>query len=166
MKKIISLATLCFSLIAFTAFQASNKKLVNATIQTLEGKEIKTSTLSNNGKPLIISFWATWCGPCKKELSTIAKVYPAWQKETGVKIITISSDDRKTPAQLKAYIDKLGWKYEAYLDSDKEIIKAMGYKSIPHNILLDGKGNIVYEHSGYAPGAEEELYAEVKKLIQ
>ena len=55
-----------------------------------DGKTVDISTLSNNGKPIVISFWATWCKPCKTELNTIAEDYEDWQEETGVKLIAVS----------------------------------------------------------------------------
>ena len=56
------------------------------TIKTMEGKTVRTDTLSNNGKPFIIDFFATWCKPCNRELDAISEVYEEWQDETGVKI--------------------------------------------------------------------------------
>ena len=61
-------------------------------LKDINGKTVKTDTLSNNGKPMIIDFFATWCKPCNRELSAIAEVYEEWQEETGVKLVAISID--------------------------------------------------------------------------
>ena len=57
------------------------------TLKTMDGQTVKTDTLNNQGKPFIISFFATWCKPCNRELSAIQEVYDEWKAETGVKLI-------------------------------------------------------------------------------
>ena len=79
-------------------------KLPSVTVQTLDGKKINTSTWSNNGKPIIVNFWATWCAPCKRELSAIADKYDNWQQETGVKLIAVSIDDARSMAGVFHYL--------------------------------------------------------------
>jgi len=69
MKSILSLA---FSL-SIALLGNAQQKLPSVTVQTMEGKKVDTRTFSNDGKPIIINFWATWCAPCKKELSAIAE---------------------------------------------------------------------------------------------
>ncbi len=70
-----------------------NKTLPASEVENLEGQKVNTADFANDGKPMVISFWATWCKPCIKELKTIHDMYPDWQDETGVKVIAISIDD-------------------------------------------------------------------------
>ena len=72
------------------------KKLPNVKLKDLSGKTVEMSQLKNDGNPMIISFWATWCKPCKVELNTIAEDYDDWVDETGVKLIAISIDDARS----------------------------------------------------------------------
>ena len=64
-------------------------QLPKVTLKDIHGKEVSTDTLSNQGKPFIIDFFATWCKPCNRELDAISEVYEDWQRETGVKIIAM-----------------------------------------------------------------------------
>lgn len=87
----------------------SQKKLPNVTLKSLHGKEVLTSDLSNDGKPMIISFWATWCKPCLSELSAFNDEYEDWVEETEVKIIAISIDDARTNARVKSMVLGNDW---------------------------------------------------------
>ncbi len=92
MKKFLLISALIS--INFVAF-SQNRTLPKVDLKTLENTIINSSEFDNDGNPIVISFWATWCKPCIKELSTIAEVYEDWQDETDVKIIAISIDDAK-----------------------------------------------------------------------
>jgi cytochrome c biogenesis protein CcmG/thiol:disulfide interchange protein DsbE len=85
-KTLIFLALFAF----LVSFQDNARKLPSIDVKTFEGKIVNSSKFSNDGKPMIISFWATWCSPCKKELNAVAEVYDDWTKETGVKLVAIS----------------------------------------------------------------------------
>ena len=83
----------------------------NITIKALDGTTVQTSAIQNDGKPMIISFWATWCKPCNRELNTIKEVYEEWQEETGVKLVAISIDDARSASRVKPHVDGNGWDY-------------------------------------------------------
>ena len=133
-------------------------------LKDLSGKPVNTAKLTNNGKPMIISFWATWCKPCIRELKAIHELYPEWQDETGVRIIIVSIDDAQNAQKVKPMVDGMGWEYDVLLDPNGDFKRAMNVQSVPHVFVLDGKGNIVHNHSGYTDGAETELYDIIKNL--
>ena len=134
------------------------------TLKTMDGQTVKTDTLNNQGKPFIISFFATWCKPCNRELSAIQEVYEEWQEETGVKLIAVSIDQAQNINKVKPLVDEHGWEYDVLLDPNSDFRRALGIQMIPFTLIVDGKGKIVYKHNGYTDGAEEELIEKVKEL--
>ncbi len=165
MKRIFTLLLPIFIVISF-AFKGEGDKIPAATIKKLDGTKINSNTFSNDGKPIIISFWATWCKPCKKELDAIAEEYEEWQKETGVKLIAVSIDDVRSSAKVSTDVKTKGWKYEVYLDENQDFKRAMNVNNVPHTFLVNGNGEIVWSHNSYIEGDEEKLYENVKKLIK
>lgn len=162
MKKLFALLV---AVLVVTGLHAQQKSdLPNVTVKDLQGKDVNIAKLSNNGKPFVLTFWATWCGPCIKEHNALDEVYSDWQKETGVKIFAVSIDDSRTTAKVKPFIEGKGWEFEVLLDVNGDLKRAMNVSNPPHTFLFDGKGKIVYQHTGYFDGAEEDLYEEILKL--
>jgi thiol-disulfide isomerase/thioredoxin len=159
MKQILTLALAA----ALMAAALPGSQIPSATVLTLDGKKVDSRSFSNNGKPIIINFWATWCAPCKKELSAIAEKYDDWQAKTGVKLIAISIDDARSSARVKPYVNGQGWEYEVYLDPNGDLKRALNVNNVPHTFLVDGDGQIVWQHNNYEPGDENELF---KKVVE
>ncbi len=141
-------------------------QLPAVTLKTMEGKTLRTDTLSNNGKPFIIDFFATWCKPCNRELDAISEVYEDWQEETGMKIFAISVDQAHNINKVKPLVDNHGWTYDVLLDTNSEFQKALGIQMIPYVLICDGSGKIVYRHNGYTDGAEQELIEKIRELVK
>lgn len=139
-------------------------QLPAVTLKTINGSTVRTDTLSNNGKPFIIDFFATWCKPCNRELKAIAEVYDDWQEETGVRLIAVSIDQAQNINKVKPLVDENGWTYDVLLDPNGDFKRALGIQMIPYTLIVDGKGNIVYKHNGYTDGAEQELIEKVREL--
>ena len=148
---------------------SASAQLPKVLLKDISGKAISTDTLSNDGKPFIIDFFATWCKPCNRELDAIAEVYEEWQEETGVKIIIVSNDRAQDINKVKPLVDNHGWEYEmVLLDPNNEFSRGLGNNSgaMPYTVIVDGKGKIVYRHTGYNDGAESELIEKVRELIK
>ena len=154
-----------FTAIIFASLSiAQNRILPSVDVKTLEGGSMNITALENNGKPIVISFWAAYCNSCKKELNTIADVYEDWQDETGVKLVAISIDNSRTMAKVAPYVNASDWDYEVYIDQNGDLKRAMGVSAIPHTFLLNSKKEIVWQHKGYVDGDEDELLEQIKKL--
>ena len=162
---IFILALVSRALVAQTPAHQATRHLPAIDIKTLEGKLFNTSAFENKGKPIIISFWATWCKPCVNELVNISEVYPDWQKETGVKLIAVSIDDARNSFKVQSFANGKNWDYEVYLDPNKEFSNSLSVNNIPHTFLLDAHKNIVWQHNSYTEGEEKHLYELVKKLV-
>jgi len=167
MKKLTITLLLAFScILAFAQDDQKASQVPAINIFDIDQSPFNTSDLQNDGKPIIISFWATWCTPCVKELNTIMESYEDWQDETGVKLVAISIDDARNAARVKPFVNGQSWEYEVYLDKNSDFRRAMNVVNVPHTFLIDGDGNIVYSHNSYAPGDEEELYDKVLELVE
>ena len=161
------LALLFVMVLAVAGLHAQSKTdLPNVTIKDLSGKDVNIAKLNNNGKPIVITFWATWCKPCIKEHEALNDVYDDWKDETGVKIYSVSIDDSRSSARVKPFVEGKGWEFETLLDVNSDLKRAMNVSNPPHTFLIDGKGKIVYQHSGYIDGSENELYKEIKKIAK
>ena len=160
-KLILSIFAIAF----FTVSSFSqNRTLPSVKVKNLKGSLVNIQTIENDGNPIVISFWATWCKPCKKELNAIAEVYEEWQDDTGVKLVAISIDDSRSSSKVKPYVNSSGWEYEIYLDPNRDLSRSLGVSTVPHTFLLDGDGNIVWEHRGYIEGDEEELLEQIEQI--
>lgn len=164
MKKLAFLLFACFCFSGLHAQQKSD--LPNVTLKDLNGKSVNISTLDNDGNPIVITFWATWCKPCIKEHDALNDVYSDWRDETGVKIYSVSIDDSRSTARVKPFAEGKGWEFDILLDVNGDLKRAMNVSNPPHTFLLDGTGKIVYQHSGYVDGSENELYQEIKKIAK
>ena len=162
MKKIFLLSAL--TLLTFSLFSQDKRAIPSVKVTDMEGATINTSDFNNNGKPMIINFWATWCSPCKRELNNIADIYDDWVEETGVKLIAISIDDARNSGKVAPYVNGKGWDYEVYIDSNQDFKRALNVNNVPHTFLVNGDGEIVWQHNSYSEGDEYELYEAVKKL--
>lgn len=166
MKKLLVTAFALF--LSIVVFAQETKKSVlpdNISVKTLDGKTVQTSTFNNDGKPYILSFWATWCKPCLRELNTIKEVYEDWQEETGVKIIAVSIDDARGASRVKPLVNGSGWEYEVYIDQNQDLKRAMNVVNVPHTFIINGNGEIVWQHTSFVEGSEEELIELVKKVM-
>ena len=162
MKKILLVALVHVGFIATASAQ-----LPAVSLKTIDGKTVNTAELNNDGKPFIISFFATWCKPCNRELKAIHENYADWQDETGVKVIAVSIDQAHQIAKVKPMVDGAGWEYEVLLDPNGDFNRAMNVNgTVPTVFVIDGKGKIVDRRSGYVDGSEQHLIEKVRELIK
>ena len=164
MKRLsIILALILFTGVIFAQDHAG-KTLPEVTVKTITGESFNTADIENDGDPIIVSFWALWCHPCIKELTTIADVYEEWQEETGVKLYAISIDDARSTAKVGPLVNGKAWEYEVLLDPNGDFKRAMNVNMIPHTFVLDGNKNIVWQHTSFAEGAELDLIEVIRKV--
>ncbi len=159
----VALGTLFFST---PILAQDNYPIPNAEVQDLEGNTFQTEGLANDGNPMIISFWATWCKPCIAELSAIHDQYEDLQDETGLKLVAVSIDDVRNVAKVAPFVYGRNWTYEVFCDPNGNFKRALSVNTVPHTFLVNGEGQIVWQHNSYNPGDEEELFDLVRKLAK
>lgn len=140
-------------------------KLPNVTLKNLDGQSFSTANIKNDGKPIIITFWATWCKPCLKEHDAINEVYQDWVDETGVKLYAVSIDNSRSASRVKPTVNGKSWEFEVLSDVNQDFKRAINVNEPPHTFILDGTGTIRWQHVGYMDGDEAEYIKVVKQIL-
>lgn len=135
----------------------TERTLPAMTLSDMNGEKVNLSDLHKDGKLTIVSFWATWCTPCKKELSNIHNLYEEWQKKYNVQVVAVSIDDVRNQSKVKTYVNGQAWDYLVLMDLNQDLKRALNIQTVPFTFLVDKNGKIVYEHSSYVEGDEFEL---------
>lgn len=162
-SKLFVFILLAFS---FTGFSQAVKTFPSIDLKDLNGKTVNTDEFINNGKITIVSFWATWCVPCKRELDVYADVFDEWENKYGVEIIAVSTDNIRQFAKVKPLVAQKQWPFTVLSDKNEDLKKALDFIAVPQTFILDKKGNIVFDHSGFKLGDEYEVEELLEKLIK
>ncbi|MCB0516744.1 MAG: TlpA disulfide reductase family protein [Chitinophagales bacterium] len=165
MKSIFLVLLFAFSSIAGVSVFAQ-KSLPEVSLNDIDGNKVQIADYAKDGKITVFSFWATWCSPCKKELSNISALYEDWQEAYDVEVVAVSIDDQRNTAKIKPYVSGQGWEYTVLLDVNEDLKRALNFQSVPFTLVVDKEGNIAYEHNGYVEGDEYELEHIIAELAE
>lgn len=118
------------------------------------------------GKPTVLAFWLTTCGPCQMELAAYAKQYADWQKEMDFQLFAISTDFRKNFRRIAVRAQEGGWPFPVWWDADRVFMNYLpgGLNGLPQVFLFDQKGKLVWHHRRYAPGQEALLLEQLRAV--
>jgi len=136
-------------------------------LRDANGKEYSSAdVLKYDGKPTIVSFWLTTCGPCMMEFAAIKGKYEKWQGEADFKMVAISTDFPKNHEAFANVTKQKEWPWEVYLDVDRKFWKVMpgALNGLPQVFVYDKDGEIVYYKRKYKPGDEDTLFSKIKEL--
>ena len=150
----ICLSTLCYA-------QTDLPETVIKDVNT--GKKVAFNDAVTKGKVTLISFWATWCAPCKKEIKNIKLKLDGWQKQADFNYMTVSIDESKAEGLVRTYAMSQGWNFPFYIDPNSDLKRSLNFQNVPFTVIVDKTGKVVYMHSGYEDGGEEEVFAKVKE---
>ena len=168
MRSIVLTLMMFFAVTLVQANDTTKQKqqLPSVMVKKMDGTPVNIQDYGKTGKIMVISFWATWCTPCIKELNNVLDLYDDWQKKYGLELVAVSMDDARTSSKVQPVANSLGWPYLILLDENKDLARAMNVNNPPQTVLIDQNGNIVYVHNGYTEGSEIELEEQIKKLIK
>jgi peroxiredoxin len=162
MKKLLFLAALFSSSVVL----AQSEGVPDVKLKNLAGETVSIRELTGNGKITVITFWATWCSPCKKELSNYADLYEGWQNDFDVQVLAISIDDTRNSAKVKAYVNGVNWPFQVLLDPNEDMKRSMNFQTVPFSMLVDQQNNVVYRHNSYVEGDEYVMEEKIAALVK
>lgn len=139
------------------------KKAKSFTLENIEKKKVSLDSSLKNG-PVFISFWALWCKLCIEELDAFKKIYNEFET-LGLQVFAISEDGPQATGKIKPFVKSRGWRYKVLLDPTNAVKELYGVRAMPTSFLIDQKGNIVYQHTGYKKGDEKRIRERIKELF-
>lgn len=139
------------------------QSIANVSAKNIEGKIVKLNDLDDD-KPLVVSFWATWCLPCMEELNAVNDKLSGWKEQKNFNFVAVSIDDPRTVNKVKTVVKGKNWNFDdVLLDPGQSIKRQLNIANVPMTLVFY-KDKIVYTHVGYVPGDEDELFDKVKNL--
>lgn len=142
---------------SLTFGQTINSKIApDFTLKDINGNKVTLSETYGDG-PIYISFWATWCKPCREELKIIEGLYEKYE-ECGFRVLAINTDGPKSSGKIKSFVKSNGWTFDILMDNDGEVFRRK-YKGFaqPYTIMTDPLGNVIFSTVGFKPGDEKHV---------
>ena len=142
------------------AINIDDEKAPDFKLLTLNGEEVKLTDYS--GKIVILDFWATWCGPCRKGIPDLVSIQNEYKDE--LVVIGISLDQPSTQQNLQPFIDHFSINYPIVLGTLDVVVAYGNIQAIPTSFIIDGERNIVKKHIGLVPKAT--IVEEINSLLK
>ena len=139
-------------------------ELPDHIVYDMEGNPVNARTLGKDGKPFAICFWAIWNKEGLLELNNLMENYKDWHDDHHLTIYAICIDEESRIPRAKQYIDVHEWQYNVLFDKNGELEHAMKISGVPHLMLFDENGQVIWQEHSYHSGVEQEFLDEVHKL--
>ena len=131
------------------------------TLRTLDGPNLRLQ--EQRGRVVLVNFWATWCGPCRKEIPHLNKLAEKYRASGFVLLGINVDDDVHNAADVAA---KLGIKFPVLLDTDKKVSHLYDLSTMPSTVVIDRNGRVRYLHRGYLDGYEDTYDKQIRELLK
>lgn len=131
------------------------------TVEMLDGSKVTLSALQ--GKPTLLIFWATWCPPCRLELSKLQE-HIIDRYGDKINVLPISRGEERT--KVEEYISKMGYTFAVGLDGDQSIYRKYATNYIPRCFVIDAKGKVLYSGVGYDEAIAKEVEQNIEKALR
>jgi len=116
---------------------------------TMTDADGATLTLADfKGKPVLLNFWASWCGPCQSEMPDIQTAWKEHGTDVEFVIVNMTGMNGETEQSAKAFLADAGYTFPCYFDANNSAATAFGVSSIPQTYLIDAEGNILGGYMG------------------
>lgn len=133
------------------------------TVQMLDGTRYTLSDLTAQGKVVMITFWATWCPPCRQELSHMQEAIFDRYKGTDLVVLPISRGEE--PGKVRALLKKMGITFNVGLDQTEQIYHSYATNYVPRTYVIDRNGRVAYLGLGYDEEVAEQTHQTLDKLL-
>jgi len=111
------------------------------SVETADGETVRLSDF--RGKPVVVNFWATWCGPCKSELPAFDRAYAEYGEDVVFLMVNLTDGQRETVDGVAKFVKDGGYDFPVYYDTSYSAANAYGVYSIPMTVLVDAEGNLI-----------------------
>jgi len=110
------------------------------TVKDMDGNEISLSDMV--GKPVVVNFWASWCGPCKSEMPDFEEKFGEYGDEIVFMMVNMTNG-QETVKTAKAFVEEAGYTFPVYFDTRQSAAIAYGVNSIPATYFIDEEGQLI-----------------------
>lgn len=161
MKKTLFILLFVFAFVTISKAQM----YYEFTLPDLDGNDVSMSNIVEKSNVVMLSFWATWCTPCKEEMKKMADIYEKY-KGQGFEYVALNNDNQKSVSKVKSFITAQGYTFPVLMDTDKKVFEGYsGKDEMPYSVIINKKKEIIAVHTGFKTGDETMIENEIKAAL-
>ncbi len=152
----------CIAVFAVASLAGASTQLAqDFTLPTRGGKQVSLAQL--RGQVVMINFWASWCGPCRKEMPLLEQMHQKYNR-LGFTLVGVNVDENSADAE--KFLSKVPVSFPVALGGQSDVQKKYGVQAMPSSFFVDRKGTVRYVHPGYRPGDEAKYQEQIRTLLK